>query len=298
MKPATLLIFAFLLPATASPLIARSDSFYDGSLDWLWPPDGSYHTMSGFGTTANGGTVTSVTVCLSNDWVMPLSFVVDVVVSSSAPAETITFSSSFPPNVVTCHELTGFDTYVAPGEFKISAGYDSGTPPHLSASFPATASGETFDVEIAGQRPPFAAGPQGLVQMHGAGLRYEIDRDATPQVPPSPPPLICDASEDNLCYLRAGRFLVSSGRDGDMGYLDGVVVSGNEGSVIFRFSAPGKWELLANVQPRPGGAYVFSATGLSSGRSYELRVVEVATGQGWEFLLDSSSPGVTNAALE
>ncbi len=109
------------------------------------------------------------------------------------------------------------------------------------------------------------------------------------------PPTDCQPSDTVLC-LRAGRFKIESGREGSSEYLPGIVVSDSEGSAVMRYSAPNKWELMVNVQPR-AGRYWFSATGLTEGREYDIEVTDVTTGQIWTFILPEANPRVTNARL-
>lgn len=314
-QEASILLASFLLaaaPAMAQPepapigaswpqVSAGHEYFYDGPVTWLWPYGEIFgdNVMTGYGTTVNGGTVTSATACLWNDSVFSRVFKVDVKVDSASPRRKITFSRSFDPQVVTCHRLTKFHTYVAPGELSISVTYRYLDADNRFLRFPATSSGSTFDVEIDGERPPLAYGPQGSIKNRGVGISYEIDRDTTPPPPPPTPPpaMICHASKENLCFLREGQFLVSAGRTGDSGYLDGIVVDGNEGSAQFWFLVEPKWELMVNIQPRTGRPYVFSAAGLSPGRSYDVRVEHVETGKIWDFALDSGRR-VTNFPLE
>jgi len=113
--------------------------------------------------------------------------------------------NTFPSLQNFCHQLTGFNAVLQPGEFRVSVSFDEFDADNVFAGIPTTDSGQTFDIEVGSQRPPVGSGPQGPIQMKGIGIRYRIAENDAP--PPPPPSCIPDA--DTLC-LNNGRFKVEA----------------------------------------------------------------------------------------
>jgi hypothetical protein len=179
-------------------------NFYNGNLNWYFQPGSSGAlTMSGYTSSTAGGTVTQVTVCFYNESAFSRSFSATASVrQGNATIQSVPFQRSFNSERFSCHTLTGFSAVVAPGSFSIEASFNQFQAENLFAGFPATDSGDVFDVSIGSSRPPFATGPQGQIQMRGVGLGYRITENDAP--PPS-----CIADTDTLC-LNNGRFRVEA----------------------------------------------------------------------------------------
>lgn len=183
-------------------------AFYTGSLAWYWQPGGSSTSISGSGyaTTPNGGTISSVTACLYNESSFSRQFRATAsVIQGTTTIQSVTFSTSFPSLQNHCHQLTSFNAAVQPGEYRISVSFNEFDADNLFAGIPTTDSGQVFDIAVGAQRPPFGTGPQGPVRMNGVGIGYRIAENDAP--PPPPPSCIPDA--DTIC-LGNGRFKVEA----------------------------------------------------------------------------------------
>src|SRR5262245_60392019 len=102
-------------------------TFYTGTLNWYWQPGGLSTTItgSGYSTTANGGTISSVTVCLYSESSFDRQFKASAaILQGLTTIQSVTFTTSFPPLQNHCHQLTGFNAALAPGEFHISVTFD------------------------------------------------------------------------------------------------------------------------------------------------------------------------------
>lgn len=181
-------------------------TFYTGTLNWIWEAGASGQlSMRGHASTTNGGTISQVTACLHNESAFFRRFTATAsIVQGSQTLQSITFSRDFPPDF-TCHTLTGFNAVVSPGAFEVVVSYDKFTSDNLFAGLASTDSGQTFDVQIGSERPPFADGPQGPIQIRGVGIKYRIEEADQP--PPPPPSCIRDAY--TACLLDS-RFKVTA----------------------------------------------------------------------------------------
>ena len=194
-----------ILADEAAPV---SRSFYTGALNWYWQPGGASTSItgSGYATTTNGGTISSVTVCLYSESSFNRQFkATSSVIQGTATIQAITFAATFPGLENHCHQLTGFNAVVLPGEFRVAVTFDEFDADRVFAGIPTTDSGQIFDIAIGSQRPPFGSGTQGPVRMKGIGIGYRIaENDVSP-----PPPPLCVPDADTIC-LNNGRFKVEA----------------------------------------------------------------------------------------
>lgn len=205
--------------ATAQETIARAPGllvdkaapitrvFYNGTLSWYWSPGGISTTITGRGyaTTANGGTISQVTVCFYNESSFSRNFRATAsVVQGSTTIQAITFSAPFANQRHSCHTLTGFNAVVEPGEFQVTSSFNEFEADNIFAGLSSTDTGDIFDVQIGSARPPYASGPQGPIQIRGVGITYRIAENDQPPHPPA-----CQADADTLC-LQNGRFKVEA----------------------------------------------------------------------------------------
>ncbi len=245
---------------TLEPGISRasvSRVFFNGDLNWIWQAStlGSL-SMRGHGTSATGGTIQSVTACLYNESSFSRTFRVTAEVRQAGSSiQRITFSSSFPSSRFTCHTVSSFAAVVAAGNFEIVVSYDRSFGDNFWAGLAATDSGDVFDVQIGGARPPFASGPQGPLQMKGVGIRYRIDETELPPPPPCPAPCL------NGRFSVRATYALQNGNSGTMGHN---VLSANNAAFYFQDNT--NLELFVKMLNACGanGTYWVFASGLTN----------------------------------
>ena len=186
-------------------------NFYTGTLNWKYTGLLGSLSMRGFDSTAQGGVINRVIVCLHNDSAFSRNLEATASVVQGGTIQAITFEAAFPPEGVRCHNLNNFNAPVSPGSFSIVGSYNTFDADNVFLSLPATDSGQTFDVQIGSERPPFATGPQGTVQIRGVGLGYRINlADPPTPTPPGEADLPCLRDNLTACLLgNDGRFEVT-----------------------------------------------------------------------------------------
>jgi hypothetical protein len=203
-EPAALMGFSAEESELSSPV---TRTFYTGSFGWYFTPGGASTSISasGYSETLRGGTISHVTACFYNSSAFSRSFRATASVRQGATTvQAITFQRDFPTQRFTCHQLSGFNAVLIPGEFEVGFSYNEFDADNFWAGIPATTNGAIFDVQIGSARPPFITGPQGPVQVHGIGIGYRIA-----EVDPPPPPAPCAPDDFTLCLLN-GRFEVKA----------------------------------------------------------------------------------------
>lgn len=181
-------------------------TFYTGTLNWYWQAGSTSLSMRGYASTANGGTIKQATACLHSESGFTRRFSATIsIVQGTQTIQSITFARDFQPERFTCHTLTGFNAVVSPGQFAVAVSYDKFDDDNIFAGLGSTDSGQTFDVQIGAERPPYADGSQGPIQIRGVGIKYRIEENDQP--PPPPPGCVRDAR--TACLLN-GRFKVTA----------------------------------------------------------------------------------------
>ncbi len=249
-------------------------NFYTGTLNWYFQPGTSGGlSMTGYTSTAGGGTVTQVTACFYNESAFMRTFNATASVrQGTSTIQSITFARSFDSQRFTCHTLNGFNAVVAPGNFTIVASFSTSQADNVFAGFGATDSGDIFDVAMGSSRPPYATGPQGPILMHGVGLKYRI----TENDPPPPPS--CAGDGDTLC-LNNRRFKVEATFDtGSQSGRAQVVKLTDETGYLWFFSSSNVEAVIKvlNGCPLNQNYWVFAA-GLTNVR-VDITVTDTQTG--------------------
>lgn len=281
-------------------------TFYTGNLNWIWQagPSGVL-SMRGYGTTANGGTITQATACLYSDSNFSRRFSATVsIVQGTKTIQAITFARDFPPTRFTCHALTGFDAVVAPGAFEVVVSYDKFDDDNVFAGLASTDAGQTFDVQIGGERPPYADGPQGPLLIRGVGIKYRMDENAAP--PPPPPACVSDAR--TACLLN-DRFKVTATWQTSTGSGPAQVMSfgasraESDQSVFLWFFNAENFEIgikMVDACAPPFNKYWAFVSGLTN-QGFNIRIEDTQTGAIWTHNNPVGQLAVTradNAAFE
>lgn len=258
-------------------------TFYTGVLNWYWQAqDSPVLSMGGYAQTARGGTLTGVTACLYNESSTLRYFRATASVAQfGATVQAVTFERNFPPNGVTCHTVTDLDALLEPGEFVVVVSYDRFEAENLFAGLASTDGGQIFDVQVGSERPPYADGPYGSIQMHGVGIQYRIEEeDPSPPPPPPPPPPACAPDSQTLCLVD-GRFRVQlewqSSTASGTGHA--LPIPGVGSSGLFWFFNPNNLEALVKVIDACSlnhRRWVFFAATTNLG--FELRVTDTVSG--------------------
>lgn len=268
-------------------------TFYTGTFNWFWQAGVSGQlSMRGHTSTINGGTITQVTVCLYSESQFSRNFSATAsVVQNGQTIQSITFARNFPPTQFTCHTLTGFNAVVAPGDFSIVASYDKFVSDNLFAGLASTDSGQIFDVQIGSQRPPFANGPQGPIQIRGVGIRYRINEN---DQPPLPPPA-CIRDDFTACLLE-GRFKVTANWQTNTGagsarvmYFGGERAE-NDQSVFMWFFSDKNFEIgikMVNACAPPFERFWAFVSGLTN-QAFTVTIEDTQSGTIWRH---SNPPG-------